>query len=254
MADLLTQITISNWESECADLCAGTGTIAKAIIQNKSERLGSSEDAFRTTWLSDKYAYPLQIANIAVTNMDALNVPLNLFQADVFEIQSGDSVEIKNPADGTKIERRIPKFGAIVSNLPFVPYNKIAADEIQHIADCTKKLENATGIGFTPGKTDLYNYLPFKLYELLDANGRLGIVVSNSWLGTEVGKKFFDALRYYYKISAVVISDCGRWFQNADVVAALLVLQKKKFKNQKKLKKSVFGCSTKNLHLCQKKK
>lgn len=227
LADLLCQITISNWNTECADLCAGTGTIARAIIKNKTERLHNSEVAFATTWIADKYAYPLQIANIAVTNMEALNIPLNIFQSDVFAIKNKDKIEIKSPIDGSGIEKEIPGFGAIVSNLPFVEYNKIAADEIEYISEYRQQIKNNTGIEFTLGKTDLYNYLPFKLYELLEDDGRLGIILSNSWLGTDIGKKFFDALLYYYDILAVVMSNCGRWFKNADVVATLLILQKK---------------------------
>ena len=227
LADLLCQITINNWNEECADLCAGTGTIARAIIKNKMERLHNSEAAFSTTWIADKYAYPLQIANIAVTNMEALNIPLNIFQSDVFAVKHKDKIEIKSPIDGSGIEKEIPGFGAIVSNLPFVEYNKIAVDEIEYISEYRRRIKENTGIEFTLGKTDLYNYLPFKLHELLKEGGRLGIILSNSWLGTDIGKKFFDALQYYYDIRAVVISNCGRWFKNADVVATLLILQKK---------------------------
>ncbi len=227
LADLLCQITVNDWNGECADLCAGTGTIARAVIKNKMQRLRDSEVAFTTTWISDKYAYPLQIANIAVTNMEALNIPLNIFQSDVFDVRSGDKIEIKSPIDGSGIEKELPAFKTIISNLPFIQYNKIAADEMAHIREYRRNIKDSTGIEFTLGKTDLYNYLPFKLHELLENNGRLGIILSNSWLGTDIGKKFFDALQYYYYIHAVVISGYGRWFKNADVVTTLLILQKK---------------------------
>ncbi|MEG0215991.1 MAG: hypothetical protein RR685_07655, partial [Hungatella sp.] len=227
LADLLCQMTVVDWTSDCADLCAGTGTIAKAIIQNKTERLHNPEQAFRTTWMADKYAYPLQIANIAVTNIHALNIPLNMFQADVFAVHPGLKIEIKSPIDGSNMERVIPHFGAIMSNLPFVEYNKIAADEKDYIHEYRRKIKEDTGIEFTLGKTDLYNYFPFKLYELLDEHGKLGIILSNSWLGTEIGKKFFEALTYYYHIQSVLISNCKRWFQNADVIGTLLILEKK---------------------------
>ena len=111
--------------------------------------------------------------------------------------------------------------------MPFVEYNKIATDEIEFISEYRQRIKSNTGIEFTLGKTDLYNYLPFKLYELLEDGGRLGTILSNAWLGTDIGKKFFDALQYYYDIHTVVISNCRRWFKNADVVATLLILQKK---------------------------
>lgn len=248
LADILCQITVQDWNKNCADLCAGTGTIAKALISNKFKRLNNTEKAFLTTWMSDKYAYPLQIANIAITDIHALNIPLNMFQSDVFDVQSGNRIEVKNPMDGSGIEKTIPHFGAIVSNLPFVEYNKIAMDEQQYIAKYREQIKNNTGIEFTLGKTDLYNYLPFKLYELLEQDGKLGIVLSNSWLGTDIGKKFFNALQYYYEVESVVISNCKRWFNNADVIGTLLVLKKKQISKPDKTRKISFWMTNKDIH------
>ena len=132
-------MTVKDWTKACADLCAGTGTIAKAIIDNKAKRTNNPEDALNTTWISDKYAYPLQIANISVTNIHAFNVPINMFQSDVFNVNTGMLVNIKSPVDGSNIEKEIPQFGAIVSNLPFVEYNKIAADERSFMAEYNEK-------------------------------------------------------------------------------------------------------------------
>lgn len=190
MADFLSRITVDDWNKDCADLCAGTGTIIKAIIKNKAKRFAMTEKAFGSTWISDKYAYPLQIANISITDIQAINIPLNMFQRDVFSVNVGDEIKIKSPIDGREIKRIIPKFGAIISNLPFVEYNKIAKDEQEFITQIRKNIQDNTGIEFTLGKTDLYNFIPFKLYELLDTNGKLGIILSNSWLGTDIGRKF----------------------------------------------------------------
>lgn len=228
LADLLCQMTVSDWNCECADLCAGTGTIAKAIVDNKIERLKNPGVSFATTWVSDKYAYPLQIANLAITSVEALNIPINMFQDNVFNLMPGSKIIIKSPIDGSDLEKTIPLFGAIISNLPFVAYNKIAKDENEYMHTYSQQIMEHTGILFTSGKTDLYNYIPFKLHELLEENGRLGIILSNSWLGTDIGKKFFDALQYYYHIQTVVISNCKRWFSHAEVVATIIILQKKK--------------------------
>lgn len=247
LADILCQITVQDWNKDCADLCAGTGTIAKVIINNKFKRINNANTSFSTTWMSDKYAYPLQIANIAVTDIHALNIPINMFQTDVFDIQIGDKIEIKNPTDGSDIVKNIPQFGAIVSNLPFVEYNKVAIDEQEYIAQYREKIINDTGIEFTR-KTDLYNYLPFKLYELLEKDGKLGIIVSNSWLGTDIGKKFFEAMQYYYIIESVVISNCKKWFNNADVIGTILVLKKKEISAPDKTKKISFWLTNKDIN------
>lgn len=248
LADFLCRITVEDWNKDCADLCAGTGTIAKTIIRNKAKRLATAEQAFISTWMSDKYAYPLQIANISITDIQAINIPLNMFQSDVFSVNTGDEIEIKSPIDGSEIKKIIPKFGAIISNLPFVEYNKIAEDEQEFITKIRKDVQDNTGIEFTLGKTDLYNFIPFKLHELLDTNGKLGIILSNSWLGTDIGRKFFDALQYYYDIEAVVISDNKRWFKNADVVGTLLIMKKKSISQPDLQHKISFWLVRKDIH------
>lgn len=227
LADLLCQITVRNWMAPCADLCAGTGTIAKAVIQNKLKRNPDPKAALDTTWISDKYAYPLQIANIALTSIEMLDTPINLFQKNVFELKTGDDVVLKSPTDGSDIIRQLPPFHAVVSNLPFVKYNKRALDEEEYIQKIRQSVWNHTGITFTSGKEDLYIYMPFQLYGLLEQNGRLGIILSNSWLGTDVGNRFFHALLHYYHMETVVLSNSGKWFENAEVVATMVVLQKK---------------------------
>lgn len=227
LADFLCQITVENWKGNCADFCSGTGTIAKALIDNKMKRLKSAEATFQTTWIADKYAYPLQISNIALTSMNSLHIPIQMFQQDIFEVQVGKEVEIKNPRDGLNIIRNIPPLHAVVSNFPFVKYNNIGADESEYMKQYAKVIKENTGVDFKAGKTDLYTFLPFKIYELLQENGRLGIILSNSWLGTQIGKDFFFALLHFYEIESIILSNCGRWFENADVVATLLIMKKK---------------------------
>ena len=229
LANILCQITINDWSRECADLCAGTGTIAKAIIDNKIKRLKSVKQSIETTWIADKYAYPLQIANIALTSAESLNIPLNIFQSDAFEVEDGKQIVLRSPKDGKEFVTNIPKFHAIVSNLPFVKYNNNSSETRGYLENYRKKILYDTGINLKKGKTDIYNYLPFKLYELLENNGKLGIILSNSWLGSEVGNQFFEALLYYYKVDAILISGNGKWFKNADVIATMVILQKKEF-------------------------
>jgi hypothetical protein len=63
--------------------------------------------------------------------------------------------------------------------------------------------------------------------EMLKDDGYMGIITSNSWLGTAAGVLFYNALLERFDLKQVHISGAGRWFQNADVVTTLLVLQKK---------------------------
>ena len=63
--------------------------------------------------------------------------------------------------------------------------------------------------------------------ELLEDNGRLGIIISNSWLGTEWGTFFKDMLSKFFHIEYIITSANDRWFENADVVTNIIILKKK---------------------------
>ena len=77
------------------------------------------------------------------------------------------------------------------------------------------------------GKSDLSYYIVLQLASLLKNSGYLGVIVSNSWLGTKAGEKFYQSLTDIYDLKQVHISGKGRWFDNADVVTTILILQKK---------------------------
>lgn len=219
LARILACITIRDWTDNTADTCCGTGTIPHAIIDLKKSKIGASK-AVETTWASDKYQMPLQIANISMTSYDTINMACRLFKKNVFELKPGDKIELINPADGGKLQVEIPLFGAICSNLPFVQFKNISATDIPFVSQIIRayKLDR---------KSDLCYSIALHLSGLLKNKGYLGIITSNAWLGTAAGNKFYHALTKAYDIMQVHISGDGRWFKNADVVTTIILLRKK---------------------------
>ena len=82
----------------------------------------------------------------------------------------------------------------------------------------------------------------------MEKDGKLGIIISNSWLGTDIGKKFFEALQYYYVIESVIISNCKRWFNNADVIGTILILKKKEISIPDKTDRIRFWLTNKDIN------
>jgi hypothetical protein len=76
------------------------------------------------------------------------------------------------------------------------------------------------------GKADTYSSIILDLEHHLEENGRLVVVISNAWLANEWGRAFKQALAHKFRIVSVVRSGSGRWFQNAEVVTTILVLEK----------------------------
>ena len=219
LARMLVKMTVHNWQEDCSDPCCGTGTIPHELIEIKSGKIGMSK-AVETTWASDKYKTPLQVANLSMVSCDTINKANRLFQRNALELKVGDVVNIVNPMDGAMMEVSIPSFGAICSNLPFVSFENIS-DEDKVL------LEKYVDTKVMDKKSDLCYGMVLYLSSLLKDNGYLGVIVSNAWLGTKAGEKFYHALTDFYYLEQVHISGNGRWFQNADVVTTILILRKK---------------------------
>lgn len=139
LADILTRLTITNKRANCIDPCCGTGTIPKSILKFKSDSIGI-KDAYKTTWASDKYPFPLQISNISMTNKNAINISNILFKSDVFDLKENKSINIINPANGNKITLQLPKSEAVASNLPFIPFELFGDDELNNISKIIQKI------------------------------------------------------------------------------------------------------------------
>lgn len=220
LARLLARLTIHDYTKNCSDPCCGTGTIPHEMIELKKMFSSiSTENAVNTTWASDKYKMPLQIANISMTSADAINVPNKLFKKNVFELEPGISIQITNPSNGALENHTVPEFGSICSNLPFIAFENLSSEDQTLIC---RALPNC-GLS---RKSDISYYIALHLYDLLENEGYLGIIISNSWLGTDAGCTFYNELIQKYSLLQVHISGQGRWFKNADVVTTILILKK----------------------------
>lgn len=219
LARILVQLVIRDWSDTMMDCCCGTGTIPKAAIQIKKSKF-NARSAIESVWACDKYQYPLQVANISMTDSDTINLANRLFQYDALKLQVGEQISITDPETGNQMELDLPQFGAIVSNLPFVSSQKIPDDDKREIAalPLCNDLHR---------RSDLYCYIAINISKMLRPGGVLGIITSNSWLGTKAGAKFVDVLRQEYELKQIHISGKGRWFKNAKVVTTIMILKKK---------------------------
>jgi len=73
----------------------------------------------------------------------------------------------------------------------------------------------------------IFAYIPFYLHKLITENGKIGLILSNAWLGTDYGEIFLELIQKFYDIETVVISGKGKWFDNADVVTTFLIARKR---------------------------
>ncbi len=219
LAQILTEITIHDWNAPVIDPCCGTGTIAKMALDIKKEKIGVRL-AVESVWASDKNKFPLQVANISLTDEKSINLANRIFQHNALTLKVGEQIELVDPATGERLKLSLPAFGSVVSNLPFVAFESIGQDD-KGVVSASSDLAGLNE------KSDLYCYIALKLADIMRPGGFLGFISSNSWLVTIAGSRFVESLKSRYEICQVHVSVNGRWFSNADVVTTILILKKK---------------------------
>lgn len=228
LSAFLVGMTMADKLGNFLDGTCGTGTIVKAVYDYKRFFNISPKDTMNTIYANDKFNYPIQLTSMALSCFENSNYPMKLLNKDIAEINVGDIFETINPKTNETLTLEIPKFKTIVSNLPFVEKEKsnkindaimLKANKIiaNHIKDGSKLNKNS----------NLYAYIPFILWNLLDDNGHLGIVIYNSWLGTKWGDDFYKLLRKFFNINFIVTSSKDKWFSESDVVPNIFILEKK---------------------------
>jgi len=253
LADLLVRLTMDNKELSLYDPFCGTGTILRSAREIKEEYGISPIEATEKLWGSDKFSFPLQIAMVAMSDPEIMGQLIHLFKRDIMDVKSGVGVDFVNPNNGEKVSKTLPEFDYIASNLPFVQQEDFE-DINPRIIEINDWISDKLGEEEKlAGKSDLLAYLPFCLWDIVTENGKVGLIVSNSWLGTDWGKTFRDLLRNFYQIEMVVTSGKGRWFKSTDVVTNILVLKRRESVcSPDDREETLFSTVNKNLRNCEK--
>ena len=229
LARLLVLLTLRNKNETIHDPCCGTGTIPRAAYDIKKESGITPQNALSTVFASDKVAFPLQMATLAISEPINIGEVIQIFKKDSSEIKLGDNIELRDPFNGSIINKTYTEINNITSNLPFIQQEDLSVlnpDIKNRINTFLRTQLNNNSLKIN-AKSDLYAYLPFSYWNILSQNGRLGIIISNSWLGTEWGTTFKELLVKFYKIEFIITGSNIRWFQNADVVTNIMILSKR---------------------------
>ena len=224
LAKLLVKLCLDNLNDRVLDPCCGSGTIIRAALDMKLQAGIDPADAAAQVCGNDLDKPAVQLATFSLTSPLLMRQPLRLFDRDAFTLEPELNVTYRDPSDGTEHTEELGTFRAVTSNLPFVAQAGRATygNAIQAV---NTWLETETGEKL-PGRSDVAAYLPFALYDLLEPGGRMGIIITNAWLGTAWGEAFYKRLADFFELRTVVTSGVGRWFSNSDVVTNILVLQK----------------------------
>ena len=220
LANLVAGLAIDDTRGEFLDPCCGSGTIARAVYDLKVRSGLGAKDSIGTVWAEDKFAFPVQIASLVLSDPVQMGEVHRIFQSDAFSLTPGKVVSFRHPFQPDLVSVPIPLFDAIGSNLPFVRFEDLPRLEVQPVQNWLEEI----GCPKLSGRSDYLAYFPFWLWNLLKPRGRLCLITGNSWLGTDWGEQFRVLLERFYHVAAVVVSGSGRWFRETDVVTTILLL------------------------------
>lgn len=252
LSNLMSEIAVRNAYGNAWDCCCGTGTIGCSIWSRKVKMLRDFETkpqdiAYETTWMSDIHDFPLQIATQSFSSLSPSKKPLHVFCKNVFNLHVSDELDVINPSTGEIKNIKVPKFDAIVSNLPFVDFNTSEISWYKRVKEnANRRCLDKYGFPLSD-RNDLYCYISLYLDDLLSDTGYACLLTSNSWLCTESGEGFMKALRFTFDVEGIYVNGKYRWFENADVMNALLVLTKKGNGRSDGAYFGVIGASVSNL-------
>lgn len=232
LAKLLVALTLNNIEKDrVADFCSGSGTIIRAVFEKKLKYC-PAEEISKNVYASDSDYSANQITTFALAKPSGMDLPIKVFNADIFSLHPNYNVSFRDPRDGSEFNEKLGLFDVVLGNLPFISQKGRAAfaESAKEIISNLPKSYESIGVDepkFINMKSDIYAYIPTHLLPLLKEKGCLGIIISNSWLGTDWGVGFLYQLITDYHLKTVITSGAGRWFSNSQVVTNMLILVKR---------------------------
>ena len=260
IAELIVKWTLRGHKDRVLDPAVGSGTfLVKAyqrLFELKSKHFRKVKQRKGTRHihkeiLSQLYAddinpFPAHLTsmNLAMRDVRYPTSEMNVIVEDFFNLRSQMNVLatylVKTPKGETQRHIKIPTFDAVVANPPYTRWVEIP-DKTQKsinksIGELLKKYKLSRGIG---KETGIYVHFIVHAYDFLRKNGRLGMIISNSWLQSDYGINFAGFLLDHFKVKAIVDFN-QRLFRIPLIATCVILLEKEKDEKARHENKTVF--------------
>lgn len=155
----------------------------------------------------------------AIINKDFADIKTKSYHDLIFHNHTTE-FEI-NKKNGKFSSVRIPQFDACIGNPPYI------RQELVERKDTWSSLVNSEhGLKKINQQSDLYVYYLMHTAAFLKEGGRLGYVISSSWLDVAFGAGLQKFLLDNFKIIAVIDNQKMRSFETASINTVILILEK----------------------------
>ncbi|MGB9762880.1 MAG: HsdM family class I SAM-dependent methyltransferase [Minisyncoccia bacterium] len=168
--------------------------------------------------------------NLAMKNVRAPVTNMNIIVRDFFQISPNqDIIEpfvIKTAGGDIQRKIRIPKLDVVIGNPPYTRYDEISENTKKSIKNKLKNtikkyklILEGSRAAQNPG---IYIFWIIHATNFLKEGGRLGMIISNSWLQSDYGIKFSNFLLDNYKIKAII--DFQQRLFQVPMISTLVIL------------------------------
>jgi len=231
VADLLVAFAVDPESASILDPGCGSGTfVMRAYEYLKEETKEPHGDILSKVWGFDISAFATELASINLFRQDMSafdNFP-RVISGNFFERFIGEEIPFPPAKAGgqDKVVIDIPSFDAIVANPPY-----LRSQNQDDLNDKYKKtlFDSAGKNGVNAAaKTDLFAFFIYKTLEFLKPGGRLGFVVSSSWLTAEFGATLQRVLLERFKLIAVIGSRVESFFSQVEVNTVLIIAERRR--------------------------
>ncbi|MBS7612455.1 N-6 DNA methylase [Candidatus Bathyarchaeota archaeon] len=253
IAELITKWAVRNADDKVLDPGCGSGTFLVKAYKRLLELKGYREpterahkEILRQLYAFDINPFPLHLTalNLSSRYIRAPSTEVNTIHTDFFKVEAEQKVVtpyvVKTLAGEAKREIPIPKFDAVIANPPYTRWVEIPRKTkdaiIDAIGDMLKKYGLSGGIG---NETGIYVHFIMHAGKFLKKNGKLGMIVSNSWLQSDYGINFANFLLDNFKVK-VVIDFNQRLFRIPLIATCVLLLEKEDDQKEREHNQTAF--------------
>ncbi|PLJ77106.1 HsdM family class I SAM-dependent methyltransferase [Infirmifilum sp. SLHALR2] len=247
VVDLILGFTVKHPNARVLDPACGSGTFLVRAYQRKkylAEKLYREgrydkprklhNEVINELWGVDIAKFPAHLSeiNLVIRDLEALENRPNIVCRDFFEIQPGTrtllyELAYKIPDMHEEVEVEFPaEFDAVVTNPPYTRQEEIEDMLIggykERLRALVKKMHKID-VGM---RSSIYVYFFIHGGAFVRDGGRLGLVTFNSWLDVDFGKYLQEYFLRNFKIIAVIEPKYEKWFEDADVTAAITILER----------------------------
>jgi len=259
IAELIVKWCVRNPDDKVLDPGCGSGTFLVEAYKMLAElklkksfrdiKMDVHKQILRQLYGIDINEFPAHLTtmNLAMKNVRVPSEEMNIFVRDYFTITPASDVlapyRVKTPEREKQVKVVFKDFNAVVGNPPYTRWTEIPEGTRRCIQERLERLMIKYDLtpqvarGVEPG---IYVYWVAHSTDFLREGGRLGMIISDSWLQTDYGVNFFKFLLDNYRVHAV-IDISARVFPVPLIGTCVILLERSSDKTARESTKVVFA-------------